>query len=539
VTQSWGRTISSLQILAAILAIGIILVSTGRGPGVGGDATVYINSASSLDHGLGLGMPGPDGNFQPLSYYPPLFPLSLSALGILGVNLVSGARWLNALLFGLLVWLTGFTLAKSSRSPLAGLLTAVILAVSPIAIPPFSWAMSEPLANFLGFLGLALLLEYFENSARRAWLYLSALACGLSIITRYASLPFLAAGALGLLAMGRGRFSRLFAQAAAYLGVGLVPPVVWEVWDYTHSSSLASRALEKGGAGLISNLSSFWQSLRLVFLGWFFPDSWLNSFLHNGLLQSLLAIVGLAVLAGWTVLLLRCRISQSEPGSFRLVGLIVIFGVIYTVFILLTYLVIYPTIDVSQRIMLPLHVALIWLLGGLALLSLRTAPRLPRNAVIVAVVGALLLTGWYASRSVRIVQQNFSEGLGYFSTSWQASPTIRQVSQLPQNTLIVSNEPTAILFLTGRQAYSLAEPRQAQPVPDFYRYGDGPLAADPAQQVFRRKGAALVLFSNIFDDMAGLYGDRTQARVQSLVQGLRISFSGSDGWIYFYPESTQ
>jgi hypothetical protein len=480
-------------------------------------------------------MAQPDGTFQPLSYYPPLFPLSLSALGLLGIDLAAGARGLNALLFGLLVWLTGFTLAKSSRSALAGVLAALVLAVSPIAIPPFSWAMSEPLANFLGFLGLAGLLAFFTNSSRRSWLFLSALACGLSIVTRYASLPFLAAGALGLVLLGNGRMRRRLAQAAAYLGLGLVPPLIWEVWDYAHSSSLASRSLEHSGAGLVSSLASFWQSLRLVFLGWLFPDSWLTSFLQSGMLQSLLALAGVVALFGWAFLVLRRRIQQSEPGLFRLVGLMGLFAGMYTAFILITYLAIYPTIDVSQRIMLPLHIAFIWALAGLAVLTLRSAPAVRRTGVLVAVVATLLLTGWYASRSVRIVQQNARDGLGYYSIAWQASPTIQKIRQLPAGLPIVSNEPTAILFLAGRQAYTLAEPRQAQPVSDYYRYGDGPLANDPAQQVFRNKGAALVLFTNIFDDMAGLYGDRTQERVQSLVQGLRAGYIGNDGWIYYYP----
>ena len=147
----------------------MILASTARGTGVGGDATVYLASARNLIDGRGLGMPDPDGTFRYLSYYPPLFPLSLGAIGIFGAGLTEAARWLNALLFALLVWLTGFTLARAGRSPLTGLLAALALAVSPIAIPPFSWAMSEPLANFLGFMGLACLLWGLEDKGKRGW----------------------------------------------------------------------------------------------------------------------------------------------------------------------------------------------------------------------------------------------------------------------------------------------------------------------------------------------------------------------------------
>ena len=59
----------------------------------------------------------PDGTFRFLSYYPPLFPLSVSALGVFGADLAQAARWLNALLFALLVWLGLNTLSRE-RLPL-------------------------------------------------------------------------------------------------------------------------------------------------------------------------------------------------------------------------------------------------------------------------------------------------------------------------------------------------------------------------------------------------------------------------------------
>ncbi len=537
--QSAGRRALYLLTVVAILAAGLILVSTWRGPGVGGDATVYISSARNLNAGLGLGMQNPDGSFQALSYYPPLFPLSLSAIGVFGVDLASGARWLNALLFGLLVWLTGFSLGRASRSPWTGLLAALVLALSPIAIPPFSWAMSEPLANFLGFLGLACLLWQLEQKDGRGLLIVSALLCGLSTITRYASLPFLAAGAIGLFFLTSGQILRRLGRAALYLGIGLVPPAAWEAWDYLHSSSLASRSLEQGGTGLFSSLASFWQSMRQVFLGWFFPDSWLTSFLQNGLLQSLLTLAAIVVLGLWAFFVLRRRTGADEGPLLRLFTLMVIFFVVYTVFILATYLLIFPVIDVSQRIMLPLHIAFIWGVTALAALTLRSPVGLRRAGVVAAVVVALAVAGWFGSRSVRIVQQNYRDGLGYNSTAWQSSSLIAKVRSLPQDTVLISNDPAAIYYLTGRTAYTFAEPRQPAPVSDFYRYGDGSLSNDPAQAAFKDKSAGLVLFASIFDDMQPLYGSRTQERVRALVQGLVTDFSASDGWIYYYPHPAQ
>jgi hypothetical protein len=539
--KSAGARIGSCLLAGVALLAGVfILLSTARGPGVGGDATVYLASARSLVDGRGLGMPDPDGTFRYLSYYPPLFSLSLGGLGAIGANLEGAARWLNAILFAALVWLTGFSLGRAGRSPVTGLLAALALAVSPIAIPPFSWAMSEPLANFLGFLGLASLLWGLEDGEKPAWLAVSSISCGLSIVTRYASLPFLAAGVLGIVLWGIGPFFKRAAKAFVYLVIGLLPLAAWEVWDYAHSASMASRSLAQIGAGLFSSLASFWQSLRQVFLGWLVPESWLNSFLRNSALQTVLTLAALAVVAVWIFLILRRRSTRDLPLAHleQLFILSALFFVAYLVFILATYLLVYPTVDVSQRIMLPLHIALIWMVAALARLSLSTWANYRRAGLVVEIL-ALLLCSWYASRSLRIIQQNFQEGLGYNSVAWQTSPTIAQVNKLPAGTILISNENTAIDFLTSRLAYLVTETRQAQPQTSFSRYGDGDPASDPAQLLFKERGAALVLFRSISDELQPLYGERTQERLQSLVQGLELAYSGSDGWIYYYPVAGQ
>ena len=528
-----NRIMTVLLAGVALLAVVLILVSTWRGPGVGGDATVYLTTAHNLLHGAGLGMLDPDGTFRFLSYYPPLFPLTVSALGLTGVDLPAAARWLNALLFGLTVWLTGYALGRATRSPLVGLLAAAALAVSPAAIPQFSWAMSEPLANFLGFLGLACLLWYLEGDRRWGGLALSAVLCGASNLTRYASLPFLAAGVLGILVLCEGRFWQRMGRAVAYAGIGLIPVAVWEEWDYSHSASLASRSLG-GGLGVGAAMMSFWADLRGVILGWFTPQSWLDSFLHSGLLQSGLTLALVAAVIAWVIWALRGRSKPEGGAAWRLLALMAIFFAVYLGFILVTYLAITPIIDINQRILLPLHIAAIWMAASLAGLTLKSVENTRRAGIVLSVV-ALLVCGWFASRSVRIVQQNYTDGLGYYAVSWQDSPTIRQVKALPADEIPVSNDPTAIYFLAGRPAYTLAELRQVIPETTFTRYGDGNWSNDPAQRVFRQKGAALVLFTSVNDDLLALYGDQAAARLKALVQGLTTAYSGADGWIYYYP----
>ncbi|NMC81162.1 MAG: hypothetical protein GYA59_17520, partial [Chloroflexi bacterium] len=69
----------SLLLAVALLGVWVLLLSTHWGPGIGGDATIYITSARNLLEGRGLGLIGPRGEFRLLPYFPPFFSLVLSA----------------------------------------------------------------------------------------------------------------------------------------------------------------------------------------------------------------------------------------------------------------------------------------------------------------------------------------------------------------------------------------------------------------------------------------------------------------------------
>ena len=104
--------------LAALLSVVLLAISTRWGPGVAGDATIYITSARSLVEGHGLGLPGPQGEFRLLPYFPPFFSLVLGLFGFLRIDMVEGARWLNILCFAALIYLAGGFTYRFSKGKL-------------------------------------------------------------------------------------------------------------------------------------------------------------------------------------------------------------------------------------------------------------------------------------------------------------------------------------------------------------------------------------------------------------------------------------
>ncbi len=112
------RVLVGMMILAAALAgMGLVYYATSAGPGVGGDATIYLTAARNFITGKGLGWVEADGSYRLLPYSPPFYPLVLSAVGLVMPDLVAGARWLNMLLFGITIALFGWTFYRFTARP--------------------------------------------------------------------------------------------------------------------------------------------------------------------------------------------------------------------------------------------------------------------------------------------------------------------------------------------------------------------------------------------------------------------------------------
>ncbi len=520
--------------LPALLGMIALVISTLKGPGIGGDATIYIKSAENLLKGIGLGLVGPYGEFRLLPYFPPFFSLVLAFFGVLGFNLVGTAQWLNILLFGGIIWMMAFLTYRSTRSLWVAVLAASSAAVSPVLIPVYSWAMSEPLSIFLGFAGLWFVLPE-PDEPKKDWKWIAGgLVTGLSFLTRYSSAAFLAAWALLILLRSEGTFLKRFINAVKFGAAGFIPMLAWMVFDLTHTSTVGSRSLE---SGIVERLTSFWPALEKVILFWFVPESWISDPPYPLILNHILAVGFCVIFIAGLILLIRKAASFSKEslrgaydltlamGGFTLLYCLVVFGV---------YLFTYPPITIGSRMFSPVHIAVIWAVGLLLGLFMQQFKEKPFARWFPVVL--VLLAGWYGMRSVRIVGQNYELGLGYNSLAWQSSDTMEAVREFPEDTLIVTNEETAILFLTGRSSLAFQEIFQDHPVKDFNRYGDGALPLDDAQEAFRQDGAALVLFDSVFEQFEGIYGEQTPQRVENLTQGLEKAYQGADGAIYYYPE---
>ncbi|MCJ7625181.1 MAG: hypothetical protein MUO76_16915, partial [Anaerolineaceae bacterium] len=352
-----------MLIIPAALGLIVLRLSTHWGPGIGGDATIYITSARNLLSGNGLGLIGPQGEFRLLPYFPPGFSLMLSLIGLFGIDLVNAAHWLNILLFAGLILLAGLFVYSISGSSFLALTAEMLLVFSPILIPVYSWAMSEPLSIFLGFTSLALMFLYLGDSNRRLLLYASGLLSGLAILTRYSAAAYLGAGALALLLSNSSqKWRSTLLNLTIYGGLGVIPVASWLYYDFLQTSTLASRSVESG-LGMADRLVILWPQLKEVATLWLLPESFIYSSPYPPILNLLALGLAFIVLAGGGLFVVwKFRKETSgviRDEYFRLTMLLSLFVLSYLFVITIVYVTTYPPITIGSRMLSPVHISVL------------------------------------------------------------------------------------------------------------------------------------------------------------------------------------
>ena len=531
-TKSYNKNQTGTWIIASLICAaagaGILFISMSQGIGVGGDATIYITSARNLLAGKGLGLINAAGDFRLIPYFPPFYSLVLAFFGLFTSNIPLAALILNLLLFAGLIFLITFWTMRISDRMFPALLLGMFLAGSPIMIPAYSWAMSEPLAIMLGFSGL-LLLEKSLIENRKIFFWLSAVLLALSFLTRYSSAAFVGAALLLIFIFEGETLKERFIGALCYGLISVLPMIVWLVMDFTQTATVSSRSMLSGRTGEL--WAAFVPKLKHVFTLWILPESLsanMPGFLVTFVTVCIL-LFSLGFLAGSVYAL---RTGTQYPRYARMFFLLSSFNLLYLLLIVFVSLNTYPPITINSRMLLPVYVSNFWQIYLLFALFEEYNHRPARSFVFNTAL--FLFTAFNCYRGIRIANQNAVDGLGYNSTAWKSSETIAYVREnIPEEKAIVTNEETALLFLLDRRTWPMHEVYVSEPDTVYYAYeSETGVEKDASRRTFREGGAYLVVFDSFEDQMAEIYGEDTHKRMEKLFENLNVLFDGDDGTIY-------
>ncbi len=531
-TKSYSKNQTGTWVIAALICAaagaGILFISMSQGVGVGGDATIYITSARNLLAGKGLGLINAAGDFRLIPYFPPFYSLVLAFFGLFTSNLSLVALILNLVFFAGLIFLITFWTLRISDRMFPGLLLGLLIAGSPIMIPAYSWAMSEPLSVLLGFGGL-ILLEKSLIENRRALFWISAVLLALSFLTRYSSAAFIGAAVLLIFFFEGETLKERFLAALGYGLTSVVPMIVWLVMDFTQTATVSSRSMLSGRTAEL--WAAFVPKLKHVFTLWLLPES--LAVTMPGFLVTFVTICILLFSVGFLVgSIIALRNGTQYPRYARMFFLLSSFNLLYLLLIILVSLNTYPPITINSRMLLPVYVSNFWQIYLLFALFAEYNHNLARTFVFNTAL--FLFTVFNCYRGVRIANQNAIDGLGYNSTAWKNSETIAYIREnIPEDRQIVTNEETALLYLLDRRTWPMHEVYVNEPDKEYYAYeSETGVEQDASRRTFREGGAYLVVFDTFEDQMADIYGENTRARIEKLFENLTLLFDGDDGMIY-------
>ncbi len=512
--KSGGSTALYITLAAlGLCGMGVILLCTSRyGVGTSPDSAGYLGAARSLLAGKGCRYP--DGGLY--VQWPPLYPTLLAATGLAGLDPLLGARLLNSLAFGGLIFAAGILFQRCTTSQawaIAGALS--ILSAAPL-LTCYLMAWSEPVFILLAVLFVLGVPGFLRSGSLPALVLVSALA-GLACLQRYAGAALVLTGCV-LIALSpyRASLRRRFLYLLIFGALSTTPVALWCVRNtlLTGQTAGAHHPHLASGAELFRTLHVAAQIVA----------PWLRPWAGADAVKPM--ILGLVVALAVTLIVLS-HVAETvrRRNGPRIDGLqlwsVVAFGLIYVGFLAVS--VAGLTWDPEERLMAPLYVFLMVLVvagidGACRLLSLPFG-----RGKLVGPIAFFLCLLWllHPVRELRhTIPYCIRQGAGgYSATRWQDSPLVEWLRRHPLEGGVYSNAPDVLYLLTGASAGT---------TPHYYWD-----AAEFARREFAARLGYIVWFHNLRQsflyDLRELLSRYRMEEVATFPDGRVYRFAGAGG----------
>ena len=440
-----SRAAFPLIALALCALVGAVLFYLATPYGLtisSGDGLVYIVGGKSIRAGLGYTYEG-----KPITHFPPLYSAALGAASVVIPDIWSAARWLHLALFAVTVFGSGVLAWWLSReNKTASVLVALIVASHPSLLGIETNVLSESLFVAVALCGqLALVIALSRRSL--GLLAAAGLCFGLSALTRYSGVVWIASGALSALFWFDGRTLVRRLIGATVTGLAAVLPV------------LALAVRNRLSAGTTSNRSlgfhpvskDHWTEFFSSVSGWVLPDrfyTWQAGVVVFAILVGLLALAARALMR---------RTGEGENGAEQWVqprfvfGTSMVFVVLYLIHLPLAITFLHFNTPMDTRLLIPALVPLL-ILAPVACINLPSESlrsRLAQRCLAGVGVAFVLLS---LTRTHHLIQFNRTVGRGFRNPVFQNCELIKAIRAVPVSTVLYSNKSEAILGALDRMA---------------------------------------------------------------------------------------
>jgi hypothetical protein len=438
-----------LLAVAAAMALSIVLAlaATPYGIGVTPDSLAYLRAAESVCHGTGLYVPAYDGTLVPLTHFPPLYPATIAGLASLGLEPLRAARWIALLMAAVNILAVALAAYRftGSRAASASVGFVLALSVDMLFLNTAVWSDAE----FICFavVSLLCLTRYLEGRAYR-YLVAGALAAALAWLTRYVGGALIAAGIVGLAALGPGSVRRRSVDAALFGAIASAPGVAWMLRNLSLGGSLTDRTV-LATRDPVGDVTALVQTM----CSWLLPGTNRIEVFPG---QSWLVAVCVLAVGVATLYALVRWVTPAIDGRAALIQtpvVFLVFGLLYTGAVLVAAAY-FDSVPMDNRVLAPTYVAGMLVVVWIAHVAHRHAPnRFLRFAIKAAAAGLLLLNAVVAAGAVMHFR---AEGRGFVGPQWQYPLVQRTLTDAAAGGVVFSNYASAVDFRLGRRARDLS-----------------------------------------------------------------------------------
>ena len=511
--------LASFLSLLLLIVIGTLLVLrvTPEGLGLSDDSIAYIAGARSMLAGQGYREAWLASN-QPVTHFPPAFSSVLAFPGLFGMDPLRGARFVNALLFGLNAGLLGILAWRMTPSLTAGVVLAALFVLNSEILQVHAVAMSEPLFIFLSLLSLWMFDLYFERHTHWLWLVLCGTFVGMAYLTRYAGLALVATFVAALFILHDDWRKRLISA-----GIFVAAVLPWALGWAVRNRLVADNATNRVLAWHPITADNFRMGVR-VFADFFIPvESWRRAMVKQpGIVEGMIALILGVVLVwivakGWTYFSKPQQAPAREridAGSREIIPFITgLYLFAYLASIAASMTMFDAATKFKLRILSPVFVCLLILLVYLGIWL-----RNKRRGVVIVLTFIFLGFSFY--KQFITTNELSKGGLGYASFQWYDSQAMAYLRELPNEIMIYTNEPGAVYLYTGRGAYVLPDRFDSATAQARAGFEEGMAAM---QDEINSGRAVLALFDG---------GDNVSEDAAILSEGLRLAHKSAGDEIY-------
>ncbi len=491
--------------ISFLIGSGIILFTTAIAPWAFSDSAVYIWSAQNLASGIGLVVQNTVGGYEPMTWFPPLFPVMISIPVFLGADAVQAARWINAVSFGLFLSLTGAATWRAVKSLMLSFCTVFLLIIQPGMIKLFSGAISEPL--FLVFTLAAMFAVYLavlSPGKNGLWLLGGTLA-GFSFLTRYTGIAVI--GAVIILAM---LTEGVIKDRLKHFALTLIPSILAVAGWFLITGNLGGRHIlqtQSISIDTASYMRAFWE----VIIQWIPYITRGNQIISPAgkLVVIIMLVLGSYMYSIWSNR--KDGYSKEERKINIWVNIWVLFSILYFFIHLVSYIFLIEKPDVDMRLLSPIYLS--WVMILVTILSMLQTIRMGKPAGIYTPL--LLMLGfllYFGKGTMDYSRQLHNEGWGYTSKTWQTSRLMVEAGKIDHSNPVYSNDPALILFYYGF----------------LPSYLDVPVLVSSNET--GKNQAVYVMF---YPQAYGIYGEKVEEWFEELDKGLQVIYKDKNGGIYF------